>query len=297
MFENPDTDCEDAFNQAMFGNKVITPDLVEETMKSNGSLLGVFCFSLLSACGPAPTPEVEEVKEPQAVEETTENIQPAANSVQKNYCFERAGQVNQDSNQEEPRRGGACKVHAAGAGGYEKGLGSPARNTASLLFNSPSFESLELKTLSIALNRKSNDPKFTTGIQSIDQVRILTTEDKPLPDFLVFGSSTRSDFSMSILHTSPDANHLRSQPPIDIPLYETVTAVLAINRVIDIPVEPFEAEFSRMAGMIMGKQYIEGTFTLLLVPIASTGQAYGPVTFEFGTTLDWGYSKSMHEGE
>jgi len=53
------------------------------------------------------------------------------------YCFQRVGQVSVDGNRDKPRRGEICDVYGTGAGGTERGSGTPARNTASLHIETP----------------------------------------------------------------------------------------------------------------------------------------------------------------
>ena len=99
-------------------------------------------------------------------------------------------------------------------------------------------------------------------------------------------------------HTSPDAAHLRAEAGgVDFTGYEISSAVLTIDTAVDIPLDDFTTEFARKAGMVQGEQYIEGTLNISFIPMGSTGQQYGPTTFEFGTKMGWGYSKSLHTGK
>jgi len=193
-----------------------------------------------------PAPEVTvETDIPRQSEETWVNPYPS-------YCFQRVGQIGADGNQDEPRRGDVCDVHGGGAGGLERGTGSAPRNTASLHIAAPSLKAIGMKSFSFSLNRKSADPKFTTGVHQMDQYDTLALQkanplNAVLPDRLAFGS--------------------------------------------------FAAESARKANMVIGEQYITGTLTISLIPLGSTGSQYGPTTFEFGRTIEWGYSNALYEAE
>lgn len=265
-------------------------------------------FFVLAACAPPQdhpnTPDLiienapirvakSDVSESNETEDSWVNPYPS-------YCFERAGQIGADGNQDEPRRGEVCEVHGGGAGGLEAGTGSDPRNTATLHVSSPSLRAIGMKSFSFLLNRKSSDPKFTTGVHIMDQYstkQMMKKKLTVLPDRLAFGSDLSGETSM-FTHTSPDAANLRANAGgIDFTGYEIFSAVLNIDTANDVPLDDFEAEFARKAGMVTGEQYIEGTLTISLIPMGSTGQQFGPTSFEFGTTLEWGYSKSLHTGK
>lgn len=92
-------------------------------------------------------------------------------------------------------------------------------------------------------------------------------------------------------HTTPDSARIRAVTGIDFTGYEIASAVLTIDKAVDLPVDDFAAEYARKANMVTGQQYIAGTLTLSLIPLGSTGAQFGPTTFEFAITMDWGYVK------
>lgn len=273
------------------------------------SLLIIPIF-VLAACVPSQEPpsapdgvieslpvEVPNVDIPDSPENNDSWVDPYPH-----YCFERVGQIDADGNQDEPRRGEVCQVHGGGAGSLEAGTGSSPRNTATLHVSAPSLRAIGIKSFSFLLNRKSGAPKFATGVHIMDQYSTKQMmKDNPLgsvlPDRLAFGSDLSGETSM-FTHTSPDAANLRANAGgIDFTGYEIASAVLTIDTAIDAPVDDFEAEFARQAGMVTGEQYITGTLIISLIPMGGTGQQFGPTSFEFGTALEWGFSKSLDSGE
>jgi len=174
------------------------------------------------------------------------------------YCFQRVGQISQSGNRDEPR-----------------------------------LKSGDLKNVSFLLNRKSKAPSFPTGVHVMDQARVQTIEKPPLPDRIVMGSPLIEDSALIFLFTGPDARHFRERAGgLNLKGYEVTTAVLHIDTAVDVPVDEFEVNAARRGGMIIGSQYVTGTFTLGLVPMGNSGQQYGPTTFEFGTVAEWGYFKN-----
>lgn len=218
------------------------------------------------------------------------------------YCFQRVGQIGADGKVDPPRRGDICDVHGGGAGGLEKGKGSDPRNTAVIHIAAPSLKAIGMKTFHFSLNRKSADPKFTTGVHVMDQYDSRAmAEANPmnavLPDRLASGSDLTGENAM-FTHTTPDAARLRSLAhAVDFTGYEIASAVLTIDETHDVPLEDSQIEYARQANMVIGAQYVTGTLTISLIPIGSKGSQYGPTTFEFGRTIDWGYSNSLYDGE
>lgn len=99
-------------------------------------------------------------------------------------------------------------------------------------------------------------------------------------------------------HTTPDAARLRAlADEIDFTGYEIASAVLTIDVTRDVPMDDSKVEYARQANMVIGSQYVTGTLSISLIPIGRTGSQYGPTTFEFGRTIDWGYSKSLYDSE
>lgn len=265
---------------------------------------GIFGFAL-AAC--SPKPDVSSAKEdvspsPEVTLPPTDQAEQAWMNPYPSYCYQRVGQIGTDGNQDQPRRGEVCEVHGGGAGGYERGAGSDPRNTAVIHIAAPSIRAVGMQSFSFSLNRKSNDPKFTTGVHVMDHYNTAQMmKDNPLdsvlPDRLAFGSDLTGENSM-FTHTSPDAAHLRANAGgFDFTGYEITSAALMIDTAVDVPMEAMELDFAQKAGMVAGEQYITGTLTISLIPLGSTGQQYGPTTFEFGTTIGWGYSKSLHSGK
>lgn len=238
----------------------------------------------LSACSPSAEVTPTTKASPSAaatVEAESGDDLDIANNV--TYCFQRVGQVGS-----EPKRGEACDVHGGGSGSRMEGLARPQRNHAMLHISSPSLEAIGVKSTSFILNRGSGVPKFNTGVHVMDQVRLTDEEKKPkdLPDRIASVSDITGANSM-FSWTSPDAAHLRNRAPeYDFTGYEIASAVLAIDTAVDLDVED-----EQMAGMTFGRQNVEGTLTLSLIPMGGTGEQFGPTVFEFGTTIEWGLIK------
>lgn len=205
------------------------------------------------------------------------------------YCFKRVGQIKA-----EPRRGEVCKVHGGGAGGGDLGPDKPIRNSATLHIASPSLKAAGVKSFSFNLNRGDAAPKFSTGVHVMDQVQLAGKVPSPssqLPDRMAFVSDVTGKETL-FSWSSPDAAYLKAKAPaFDFQGFEIVTATLIVDRAVDLPMDKFKTDFARQAGMTIGEQYIEGTLIITLNPMGSKGEMYGPTTFEFGTPIDWGYSK------
>ncbi len=251
----------------------------------------------LTACGQAPDASLkQEIAQELAVDskpsspsaisaEGQDGLQAPAYS---GYCFQRVGQI-----QANPRRGEVCRVHASGAGLRMEELARPERNSATLHISAPSLEAIGVSSVSFDLNRGGAAPKFITGIHTMDQVRLYDTEMSPpdLPDRIVYLSDATGQETL-FSWTVPDAEFLRrSVPDFDFPGYEIASAVLTIDTAIDLPADPSAAEMAKTFGLITGEQYIEGTLNISLIPMGSKGEQFGPTTFEFATTVDWGYYK------
>lgn len=205
------------------------------------------------------------------------------------YCFKRVGQIRA-----EPKRGEACDVHGGGAGEGDLGAGIPVRNTATLHISSPSLKASGVKSFGFVLNRGDAPPKFTSGVYVMDQVQLAGRKPSPsflLPDRMAFVSDVTGKETL-FSWSSPDAAYLKAKAPgFDFPGFEISSAVLNIESAVDLPMDSFETDYARRAGMITGKQYIEGTLKIILIAMGSKGEIYGPTTFEFGVPIDWGYSK------
>lgn len=207
----------------------------------------------------------------------------------KTYCFQRVGQIEAD-----PKRGEVCEVHGTGAGGGNLGPDKPTRNSVTLHVASPSLKAAGVKSFSFNLNRGDATPKFTTGVHVMDQVQLAGRIPDPafqLPDRMAFVSDVTGKETL-FSWSSPDAAYLKAKGQgFDFPGFEIASAVLTIESADDLPMDNFETDFALKAGMIIGEQYIEGTLNISLIPMGSKGEIYGPTTFEFGTTIEWGYSK------
>ena len=269
----------------------------------------ILLTALLSLIACSPSQEEEKIPELDADHASqNDTVASRANIEEKwvnpfpSYCFERIGQIGADGRVDQPRRGDICDVHGGGAGGLEKGKGSDPRNTAVIHISSPSLKAVGVKHFSFSLNRNSEDPKFTTGVHVMDQYDSRDmAEDNPmdavLPDRLAFGSDLTGENSM-FTHTTPDAARLRAlADEIDFTGYEIASAVLTIDVTRDVPMDDSKVEYARQANMVIGSQYVTGTLSISLIPIGRTGSQYGPTTFEFGRTIDWGYSKSLYDSE
>lgn len=255
---------------------------------------------ILAACVPPPNAQIESPSVPKdaAASADINETKEAWVNPYPSYCFERVGQIGADGNQDALRRGDVCKVHGGGAGGRMEDLPRPERNTASIHISAPSLEAVGMKSFSFTLNRGSQTPVFFEGVHVMDQARIeIFQTGADLPDRLGFGSDLTGRETM-FTHTAPDAAHLRANAGgFDFPGYEIASAVLTINTATDVPIDAFEAEFALKSDMVMGEQYVAGTLTISFIPMGSTGQQYGPTTFEFGRTIGWGYNKSLHAGK
>ena len=246
-----------------------------------------------AAAAPAANQSGSSPAEASRAEEDKEWVNPYPS-----FCFQRVGQIGADGKAVPPRRGEVCDVHGGGAGGLEKGKGSDPRNTAVIHIAAPSLKAIGMKGFSFSLNRKSAEPKFTAGIHVMDQYDSRAmAEANPmnsvLPDRLAFGSDLAGENAI-FTHTTPDAARLRSiAHSIDFTGYEIASAVLTIDETHDVPLEDSQIEYARRANMVIGAQYVTGTLTISLIPIGSKGSQFGPTTFEFGRTIDWGYSKSL----
>lgn len=177
-----------------------------------------------------------------------------------------------------------------------EGLARPARNFASVHISAPSLEAIGVGSVSFILNRGAAAPKFSTGVHVMDQVR-LTDEDmdpQDMPDRLAFASdATGKDTLFS--WTMPDAAILRSgAPDFGFPGYEIASATLIVDRAIDLPVDEESAAMEAAFVITKGDQYIEGTFNISLIPMGSQDEQFGPAIFESGTTIGWGYNKTLY---
>lgn len=244
---------------------------------------------ILASCTQANTESEDSQAQTSADQPLTKTVEnapskPAVNSI---YCFERVGQI-----QAEPRRGDVCDAYGLGAAGFTAAQGSPTRNTASFHIESPSLKAAGIKAASFNLNRGGGRPKFSTGVHVMDQATLLRIpQGGSLPDRVVFVNDAEGQESM-FSYTVPDAAFLRANGGgIDWAGFEIASAVLTIQSAVDVPLDEFEEKYLNGAGMVMGRQYIEGTFSLSLIPMGSKGAQYGPTTFEFGEMIDWGLPK------
>jgi hypothetical protein len=250
----------------------------------------------MTACGQTPSGQPDAELKPEIAQGLTADSKSSSPNRQNNrtinsyteYCFQRVGQI-----QGEPRRGEVCRVNAGGSGGRMEELARPERNSASVHISAPSLEAIGVDSVSFNLNRGGATPKFPAGAHTMDQVRIWDIEMDPvdLPDRIVYVSDATGKENL-FSWTMPDAQFLRSaDPDFDLPGYEIASAVLTIDRAIDLPVDPDAAEMAATFGLTTGEQYIEGTLNISLIPMGSKGEQFGPNIFEFATTLGWGYAK------
>lgn len=246
--------------------------------------LGLCAILSLSGCGPSSDAPVANTQE-----STTETAiePPVSRPPHSTYCFMRVGQIGG-----EPKRGESCEINASGAGGYMADLDRPERNAVTVSLSSPALEKIGVGRFSFTHFTFGADPKFKTGVQTMDQVRIKWWEVTDLPNNMASASDASGQNSM-FSHTVPDAAHMRAAGEVDFTGYEIASAMLSIDQADDIPLDEFAAESARAANMVMGEQYIEGTITFSLIPMGSQGEQFGPTTFEFGTTADWGYVKGL----
>lgn len=232
----------------------------------------------LTACGPQEDPESRVQTPPPAAGETAAETSSETRDglSYSTYCFERVGQIGAGGNQDNPRRGDACSIHGSGAG---EATGD-GRNNVSIHISAPSLETAGFGSVSFILYRGHGTPKFPTGVQVVDQMK-----RKDLPTRIVIGSDLSNEVSYFTL-TGPDADKLREDNPgIDYPGYEIVSGVLTIDNAVDIPKRDHDVS---PPGYELGDQFIEGNLSLSFIPMGSTGEQYGPTTFEFRTEIGWG---------
>ena len=237
------------------------------------SLFSAAALSLVS-CGDAPERPADTT--PSSTAEDT-LVKPRAPYPYKSYCFERVGQIGAGGNQDASRRGDECSVHGNGAG-EANGEG---RNIASLHFSAPSLEAAGLGHVSFSLYVGHGRPKFSTGTENVDHMRMID-----LPDRIILGSDITNKHSFYIM-TKPDMDKVReANPGVDFPGYEVASGILMIETAVDMP------DDGGVPGKIeAGTQYVTGSFTISLIPKGSKGDQFGPTTFEFGTEVPWAYFK------
>lgn len=206
---------------------------------------------------------------------------PPKSALRRSYCFQRVGQL-----QSEPIQGETCDTTVGGASSTFVG---PKRNTATISISSPSLEKIGIRSFAFLDNRGDGQPKFSSGVHVMEQILTYGVENPPLADRHGFVSDLSGKNAL-FSATSPDAAVLRSGGYTGTG-YEIASAILTIDNAVDVPLEPSEGDMAAAAGMTIGRQYIEGTLTISLIPLASTGEQFGPTTFEFGTTMDWGSFK------
>ncbi len=162
------------------------------------------------------------------------------------------------------------------------------------LSNFKGLEKAGISSITIDVKAGRDKPKFKIGDFVLKPYAILNTEEKKLPEVMVF----LHDFDQSSSFESvmqPDVEAIKKSAfytPETYPSYIIVAASLNITHVEEIKLNKDELEQQKLQaemGMITGKQYIKGFISFTIKKFGSKGADFGPQTFTFASVSDWAY--------
>ncbi|MGY5351809.1 hypothetical protein ACXGQW_04480 [Wenyingzhuangia sp. IMCC45533] len=166
------------------------------------------------------------------------------------------------------------------------------------LSNFDGLKEANISSLSLDVKLGLKPPKFEVGNFTLTPYSILTTEQKELPEVMVFLHDLDRSSSFEAV-MQPDVEKIINSEiyqPDTYPAYIIAAASLEITHVEDMKLDEDELETQKIQaemGMETGQQYVKGFVSFTIKKFGPKGKDFGPHTFTFASVNRWAYFPNL----